>query len=99
MAPDSYDRSEIILGRLLERSETGLAWLHRIDQRLKEGDARMGEMCERIAKLETSKATDPMPVIERWVKVALPYLIAGGVLAITGKLDLALQALSALGAK
>lgn len=89
----------LMMGRLLERSEATLDWLERIDSRLGEGDTRMGQMTERIAALETRKPSEVMPALEKAVKILLPYLIGGAVLAFTGSLDNALKVLTALGAK
>lgn len=95
-----------ILSRLDERSAWTLGWLSRIDgrlqeidDRLQEGDERMDELTSRIASLETHRRSDPMPGLEKAVKILLPYAIGAGVLAITGSIEKALQVLTALGAK
>lgn len=86
----------LIMGRLLERSEATVNRLDRIDRRLESGDARMDQISERIAALETRKA-DPMPNWERVVKSAVPYLIFLTALLGTGSIDAAIKVLGALG--
>lgn len=85
-----------ILSRLDERSAWTLDWLARIDRRLESGDERMDEMTARIAALETRRPADPMPAIERAIKIALPYIIFGLTLAGTGSLDSALRVVGGL---
>jgi hypothetical protein len=96
MTEDS--RTQIILGRLLERSEAILHRLNGIDGRLETGDRRMGEMTDRIAALERRKK-DAMPAIERGIKVLLPYLIGLVTLAATGSIEKALQIVTGLTGK
>ena len=89
----------LALGRLLERSEATITRLDRIDRRLEAGETRMDEISERIAALEAAKAQD-MPALERAIKSALPYLIGGLTLWLTGSAETALKLMASIaGAK
>lgn len=85
-----------ILSRLDERSAWTLRWLERIDARLEDGDDRMNEMTARIAALEKHKPVDSMSALERWIKIALPYLIGAAALAVTGSIETAVRLVATL---
>lgn len=85
----------MLLGRLDERSlqtkkwqEETTRWQERTERRLCEGD-------KRFTALETHK--DEMPGWEIALKRPLPILIGVLVLAITGKLEVAVRLVEALG--
>jgi len=88
----------MLMGRLLERTETVVDRLDRIDHRLQTGDARMDEIAERIARLEAAKV-EAMPAAERLIKAALPYGIGLAALLGTGSIDAAVKIITALGGK
>lgn len=96
--PHTVDLS-MLMGRLLERTETVLLRLERIDRRLENGDRRMDEMHVRLGRIETSRP-DGVPGWERWVKAMIPWAIGTATLAATGSLEQAAKAVATLaGAK
>lgn len=85
----------MLMGRLLERSDTALDRLEKIESRLQAGDSRMEGLASQIAALDRPK--DGPPGWERAVKTVLPYLIGAGVLMGTGSVDSALKIMAAAG--
>lgn len=88
--PNPMDAPDVgmILGRLLERSETTVRRLDTIDERLRSGDRTMSELREDVASL---KKEPRIGAAERLIKEGLRYLVPLGVLWATGSLDAAVK--------
>lgn len=89
----------LLLGELKERSVHTLAWFRRLDQRLDEGQKELTRQSAKISALETAKTKEatPMPGWEVALKRPLPWIIALVALALTGKLEVAVRLIEALG--
>lgn len=90
----------LMLGRLLERSDATMERLDQIDRRTSERldriDYRLALGDRRMDWLASSKGDTDMSTAERWVKILLPFLIAGGTLYFTGSIEAALKMASGL---
>lgn len=82
------DPVSALLGRLDERYAQIIKWQERVDQRLEDGD-------KRFTALEAHKSE--MSGWEIALKRPMPIIIGVIVLAITGKLEVAVRLVEALG--
>lgn len=82
----------MMMGRLLERSETTVQRLDRIDNRLEQGDRKFSELAAAIEKAGKASVSDREKIIARLATVAI-YL---GLAWITGSVETAAKILQAL---
>lgn len=86
----------MILGRLLERTETHGEQLDRIETKLEAGALKFQEHSARIRKLEAREVSEKIPRWERNIKRWLTYLLPAGVAYGTGSIEGAIRLLEAL---
>lgn len=76
--------------RLDERFQQIVKWQDRIERRLEDGD-------KKFINLEVQRANTEMPGWEIALKRPMPLIIGVAVLAVTGKLEVAVRLVEALG--